>query len=107
MIKDAVKKGAISGANMAMMEDRMLISQARLQVYGTQIFHDSTGYDVNPIEHVENVDKRRIEAGHPLLAEYLQKWHIVWSVEQYKKDLPNSPAAKRLKEHADWLKSQK
>ncbi len=107
MIKTAVKNGKARASSYALLQDRVLVGQGKMQIYGTQPYHDSTGYYMNPIEDVDNVDKRRAEIGLQPLAEYVQTWHMVWNVEQYKKDLPNSPALKRMNELAAYLNAQK
>jgi hypothetical protein len=41
------------------------------------------------------------------MKDYLSNWNIVWNVEKYKKELPNSPALKRMKAIQAGLKSGK
>jgi hypothetical protein len=59
---------------------------------------------VDPIVDVDHVDERRAQVGLQPMAEYLKNWNMSWNVEQYKKNLPASPAYKRwlaMKEYLD------
>ncbi|GEO11061.1 DUF6624 domain-containing protein [Segetibacter aerophilus] len=97
MMRDAVKKGKARGSSLALLEDRVALSQGRRQLYGSQIGGDAATktYYVLPLEDPDNVDKRRAEVGLQPLADYVRQWQIKWDVEQYKKDLP-SIEAKRV-----------
>jgi len=97
MMRSAVKQGKAKATNLAMLEDRVLMEKGKNQIYGSQLFSDSTGMYVCPIEDVDNLDKRRAEIGLMSMKDYLSNWNIVWNVEKYKKELPNSPAFKRMK----------
>jgi hypothetical protein len=107
MMKEAVKKGHARASSFALLQDRVATGQGKMQIYGSQVLKDSTGNYVDPIEDVDNVDKRRAEVGLQPLAEYLKQWNITWSVEQYKKDLPQSPAYKRWLAYREYLEAQK
>lgn len=88
IMRDAVKKGKANGSSLALLEDRFALSQGKMQIYGSQLWQDSSGMFVQPIEDVENVDKRRALIGLQPMAEYLKNWNMTWSIEKYKKDLP-------------------
>ncbi|WP_348811308.1 DUF6624 domain-containing protein [Flavobacterium maritimum] len=90
MMQEAVKKGNASGANLALLEDRVALRQGKKQIYGSQIGKDkeTNKYYVSILEDPDNVDKRRAEIGLQPMADYVSKWQIKWDVEQYKKDLP-------------------
>ncbi|MDP1725659.1 MAG: hypothetical protein Q8M15_02665 [Bacteroidota bacterium] len=107
MMKEAVKMGKARGSSFALLQDRVLVGKGKMQIYGTQPYHDSSGYYVHPIEDVDNVDKRRAEMGLSPLADYLKNYHIVWNLVQYKKDLPNSPAYILMIEKAAYFDSLK
>ncbi len=89
MMREAVKKGNASGANLALLEDRVALRQGKKQIYGSQIGRDKETkiYYVSPLEDPDNVDSRRAKAGLQPLADYVSQWQIKWDVEQYKKDL--------------------
>lgn len=89
MMREAVKTGNANGSALALLEDRVALREGRKQIYGSQIGRDNASgkYFVSPLEDPDNVDKRRAEVGLPPLAQYVQRWEIVWDVEQYKKDL--------------------
>jgi hypothetical protein len=90
MMRDAVKKGNASGANLALLEDRVALRQGKKQIYGTQLaFDEETGVSyVQPLEDPDNVNKRRAEAGLERFEDYLLRNGIKWDPEEYKKILP-------------------
>lgn len=79
LIEKAGKEGELPFEYVAMMLDRKLTSEGKLQIYGTQIYsvqitNPQTGqkefFDyVMPIEDAKNVNKRRKEAGFKLTVE--------------------------------------
>lgn len=89
LVRKAVKEGKIESSSLAMLEDRVALRQGKKQTYGSQLeFNNKTNsYYVQPIEDLENVDKRRAAVGLPPMKEYVSKWKINWSLEQYEKDL--------------------
>jgi hypothetical protein len=97
MMREAVKKGKATGAQLALLEDRVALGQDKKQVYGSQISRDpeTQKYYVSPLEDPDNVDKRREEVGLNQLADYVANWQIKWDVEQYKKDLPKFEAIEK------------
>jgi hypothetical protein len=90
MMREAVKNGKAQGSDLALLEDRVALSQGKRQIYGSQIGRDpeTQFYYVSQLEDPDNVDKRRAEVGLGPLSEYVNHWQIKWDVEQYKKDLP-------------------
>lgn len=90
MMREAVAKANASGADLALLEDRVALRQGRKQIYGSQIgsYPNSNRCFVSPLEDPDNVDKRRASVNMRPLADYVAIWGIQWDVEQYKKDLP-------------------
>jgi len=91
IIQRAAKEGKTLLSNLAILEDRVALRQGKRQIYGSQILLDpKTGNKyVQPIEDLENVDKRRSEVGLPTMNEYLQQsFQMKWDTEEYKKNLP-------------------
>ena len=90
MMREAVKKGNASGANLALMEDRIALREGRKQIYGSQIAKNTETkiFYVSPLEDPDNVDARRANVGLQPIADYVSQWQIKWDVEQYKRDLP-------------------
>jgi hypothetical protein len=82
MMRDAVKRGNASGANLALMEDRSALESGKKQIYGSQIGRDmKTGkYYIDPIEDEANVDKRRATVGLGPLADYAAQWNIIYQL---------------------------
>ncbi|MBP7512313.1 MAG: hypothetical protein KA981_10300 [Bacteroidia bacterium] len=89
MMREAVKDGRAIGGNLALLEDRIALQKGRRQIYGSQITRNKENqlYYVRPLMDPDNVDKRRAEVGLVPIAEYLERWNIIWNVEQYKKSL--------------------
>ncbi|MCV9930477.1 hypothetical protein OIU83_22645 [Flavobacterium sp. LS1R49] len=90
MMRDAVKKGNAKASSLALLEDRIALREGRKQIYGSQLAKNpaTNKQYISPLEDPDNVDKRRAEVGLGTIAEYAQKWGIVWDVEAYKKELP-------------------
>ncbi len=89
MLRDAVKQKKADATNLALLEDRVALSEGKKQIYGSQISGDNTGqYWVRPLQDPENVDKRRAKVGLPPMAEYVSHWKIKWDATEYKKQLP-------------------
>jgi hypothetical protein len=74
LVEKAYKRGELSGQLYALLLDRVLVSEGKLQVYGTQAkpFDQWKGHEpvLEPIEDEANVDKRRAEVGLFTLSEY-------------------------------------
>jgi len=89
LLKEAVKQGKANASSFALLQDRVALGQGKNQIYGSQIgFNASTGkYYVQVLDDPENVDKRRAEVGLTPLKDYVAKWGIEWSIEQYYKDI--------------------
>lgn len=100
IMREAVAKANASGADLALLEDRVALRQGRKQIYGSQIgrYPNSNRYFVSSLEDPDNVDKRRASVYMRPLAEYAAIWNIQWDVEQYKKDLPEI----ELIDKANW-----
>jgi uncharacterized membrane protein YphA (DoxX/SURF4 family)/peroxiredoxin len=76
LIKAAGEADELPFRLVAMMEDRHLMENGKMQVYGTQgMTYNNTPHMIWPIEDPENVNKRREEAG------------FTQSIEAYGKDL--------------------
>ncbi len=100
MMREAAKNGAVTGLNLALMEDQLALSQGKRQIYGTQIGRDpeTQAYFVLPLEDPDNVDKKREELGLSTMATYTARWQINWDPVRYKQDLPSIEARLRAKQ---------
>ena len=79
LLKDAAGKGEARPADVAMLEDRVLVGKGRKQIYGTQLHSgpDTEGKLVlAPIEDEEHVDERRAAVGLMPLADYLKHFGV-------------------------------
>jgi hypothetical protein len=86
MMREAAARGDAQRSNLALLEDRVALGEGRKQTYGSQIgTDDSTGKNyVLPLENPDSVDARRAEMGLGPLAEYVNRWGIVWDPAEYK-----------------------
>lgn len=82
MIRKALKDGKANPADVALLEDRILIRHGKKQIYGSQLEMDSITkkYKLAPIEDEPNVNKRRAEVGLEPLEEYAKNWDIKYVV---------------------------
>jgi len=82
VLKKAARKGDARAADVAMLEDRILVRRGKKQVYGTQV---RSGPDTGgklvlaPIEDEKHVDKRRASVGLMPLQEYLRHFGIEYT----------------------------
>ena len=90
LMREAVKAGNAEWSNLALLEDRVLISQGKKQLYGSQLSRDpKTGEKyVSPLANPDQVDKRRAGMGLEPLADYLKQFDLTWNLKAYKKELP-------------------
>jgi hypothetical protein len=64
----ALPEGEVSRTDLAMLEDRVLVSDSQPQRYGTQLTWDGR---FRPIEDIAHLDERRAGVGLPPLSVYL------------------------------------
>ena len=79
LLKKAARKGDVRPADVAMLEDRILVGRGKKQIYGTQVRSGpETGGKLvlAPIEDEEHVDKRRASVGLMPLKDYLKHFGI-------------------------------
>lgn len=74
VVQAAVEAGEFRRDHFALLQDRILVSEDKPQIFGTQLYlDDTTGkWELYPIEDEANVDARRRELGMMPLAEYVQ-----------------------------------
>ncbi len=107
MMREAVKHGNATASSLALLEDRVALGQGKKQIYGSQIgLNKITGkYYILQLEDPENVDKRRADVGLAPIQEYVKHWGIIWSIEQYFKDLEDNKESELLKKLNKPLRS--
>jgi hypothetical protein len=71
--------GELNPANVAYLEDRVLMMDGKPQIYGTQFRDVGEGMKVYPIEDVENVNVRRSGVGLGTLEEYEARLREMYS----------------------------
>lgn len=86
VLREAVKIHNAKASHLALLEDRVALSQGKKQIYGSQVGQDNkTGeYYIFPIEDPENIDKRRAEVGLEPISEYLKTWNLNWDAKKHK-----------------------
>lgn len=88
LIEQAVKYGDLQKSDYALIKDRILVSDGKPQIYGTQLTStllDSNKFEVYEIEEPEYVDQRRAEMGLNPINDYLKMWDTSINVKQMKK----------------------
>ena len=71
LLKQSYLNGeGVTGQQVALLTDRVLVYQGKPQIYGTQLNILDGELVFNPISDKENVDRRRSEVGLPPLEEY-------------------------------------
>lgn len=74
LMQAAANENEAQPANLALLEDRILVREGKKQKYGSQMRRDSEGgSEFYPIADEANVDARRKEVGLPPLAEYARR----------------------------------
>jgi len=83
-LKSSVKEGESFGGHLAYLEDRILISKGKKQLYGTQLNYDpkTDTQSVAPIENPININKRRASVGLGTIEAYLAKLGVEWQVKK-------------------------
>lgn len=75
LLRAAVAGGEARAQDLALLQDRVLMSEGKKQLYGSQLQDDGkSGWECYPIEDERNVDKRRKAVGLPPLAEYAKQF---------------------------------
>jgi hypothetical protein len=69
-LMQALPAKSIHPANIAYLQDRVLMRRGELQLYGTQFVDMGDGLHVYPIRDPEHVDERRASVGLGSFAEY-------------------------------------
>jgi hypothetical protein len=76
---ELVDKGLLDKSTMALMEDRMLMTNGFPQIYGSQIVGQNVYIFRDPI----NIDKRRKEVGLPTMKENTKRFGFEFKIEDY------------------------
>lgn len=88
LLREAVKQGNAKGWHYAFLTDRILMNQGKPQVYGTQTITSNNKVFIVPLENPDKVDELRKEIGLAPLNNYMQDFGSEWSLDSYKKNLP-------------------
>jgi len=74
LLRDAVARKDALGSQLALLEDRVRVSDGKPQLYGSQLNGDPMRFA--PIEDEAHVDERRRSVGLPPLAEYAKMFGL-------------------------------
>ena len=90
IMRQAVKDGKARSQSFALLEDRVLLGQGKLQIYGSQIHTDPNTNEmyVAPLQEPEKVNERRENMGLGTIEEYAAYFEIEWDLEAYQERLP-------------------
>jgi hypothetical protein len=85
-IKDAVSRGDAEAKHAAMLEDRILVSQNKKQIFGTQLKCNQTSQPCKlyPLIEPEKIDERRLSVGLDSISIYLKNFGLNWNLKEYK-----------------------
>ncbi|MFI2620578.1 DUF6624 domain-containing protein [Streptomyces sp. NPDC018584] len=72
-LKTAVEAGDTRARHLAYLTDRVLVSEGKPQLYGTQYTGDGDNFQPQPVHDPEHLDERRAEMGLNTAAEYDQR----------------------------------
>lgn len=83
-LRVAAANGDLKKTQIAMMQDRILMSEGKPQIYGTQVTkaNGSDAWELYDLRNPETVDKRRARLGWEPLKDYLANWDIEFTTEQ-------------------------
>lgn len=78
LMKEAVDNGKADKCDLVMLEDRILVSEGKKQIYGTQVGYNSKikKYFLEPVADFELINERRKEAGLDSIENYVSFWNI-------------------------------
>ncbi len=82
LIREAYKVGETSGEHLALLTDRVLVSDGKMQLYGSQAEIVDGKIIVKPIEDESNLNKRRAELGLQPMDEYIALMKKVYGLPQ-------------------------
>ena len=79
-------RGQAQPQNLALLEDRVLVSQGKEQIYGSQLRQNQSSgkYEFYPIEDEPKVNIRRASVGLNSLEEYAKLFDIIYHLPQVK-----------------------
>ncbi len=79
VMRAAVKEGKALPRELALLEDRILTTQGKEQIYGSQVrMADSGKFEFFPIKDEPNVNKRRAAVGLEPLEDYAKYFDIIY-----------------------------
>ncbi|TDF36443.1 hypothetical protein EYS14_17090 [Alteromonadaceae bacterium M269] len=80
-VKSAYENGLVSGQNMALLTDRVLVKSGLAQRYGTQVSIKDKIIKVDPVEDENNLDQIRASIGLEPMEQYLKRLRSLYNIE--------------------------
>ena len=81
-IKNAFNSGDISGQDLALLVDRVLIAADEMQIYGSQIEIVNGDVIVLPVSEPEDLDIRRKKLGLSTMIQYIKLIRQVYNLDE-------------------------
>jgi hypothetical protein len=80
LLRRAVAQGAANAQDLAMLEDRVLVRDGKLQLYGTQFLPDVPNQPLTlcPVQDEAHLDQRRSDLGMPPMADYIKHMQTLY-----------------------------
>lgn len=72
ILKKAVLNHKASTQELALLEDRILVSNGKKQIYGSQVYFKNGKYKLHPIRRPNQINKRRSSMGLETIKSYLE-----------------------------------
>jgi hypothetical protein len=82
LVRKAYQKGDIDGQSLALLTDRVHVSEGKPQLYGTQANIQNGEITFDPIRDSTHVDERRAALGLPPLSEYTEQMKALYMLQQ-------------------------
>lgn len=72
ILKEAVHDHKASAQELALLEDRILVTKGKKQIYGSQVYFENGKYKLYPVYKLNQIDKRRSSIGLETIKSYLE-----------------------------------
>lgn len=82
LVRGAYQRGDIDGQSLALLTDRVHVSEGKPQLYGTQANIQNGEITFDPIQDSTHVDERRAALGLPPLSEYIEQMKALYIQQQ-------------------------
>jgi len=85
-MRDAADNGEANWSSLALLIDRINLGEGKEQIYGSQLYGNEDGtFYVKDLFEPEFVNQRRRSVGLGPIESYVERWDVVWEIEQKEK----------------------